>query len=75
MIEIFKCLLGGAAHYFFLSSFCFLSMINVDLWWKFRKLTLYSATGAKKFRFYLVFSLGVPGLIVATGVLLKYYYK
>ncbi|CAG7729161.1 unnamed protein product, partial [Allacma fusca] len=63
----------GAAHYFFLSTFFWLSMINFDLWWKFRRLTARIGIPVKrKLRFFIysAFSMGTPAVIITSGILI-----
>ncbi|CAG7724563.1 unnamed protein product [Allacma fusca] len=63
---------GVMVHFFFLSTFFWLTMVNFDLWSKFRDLQPTSGNRAEMLPFigYAIFAWGGPLLIVLTGVIL-----
>ncbi|CAL8081523.1 unnamed protein product [Orchesella dallaii] len=76
--KTFYCI-GSAvlAHFFFLSTFCWLTIINLDLWWTFKSLTPLSERSKGKGRFclYMLFAWGTPTTVVTTGFVLQKIYK
>jgi len=64
------------AHFFFISTFCWLTLISFDLWYTFRSITPKSASKRRKrFAFYMFFGWGVPAILVLISVVLDNVYK
>ncbi|OXA40525.1 G-protein coupled receptor Mth [Folsomia candida] len=65
-------LIGIANHYFALASFCWMTMINYDLWSMFRYLqnTVGRSRGMKRFVVYMIIGWGVPFIAVLICVVL-----
>jgi hypothetical protein len=63
---------GIMTHFFFLSTFFWLTMVNFDLWSKFRNLRPSGGKSSEMLPFvcYALFACGGPLLIVVTGVIL-----
>ncbi|KAK3589772.1 hypothetical protein CHS0354_021104 [Potamilus streckersoni] len=60
-----------AMHYFFLASFCWMNIMDFDLWWTFsRQFTVTTSDGksSKRFYFYSAYAWTLPLLIVVTAV-------
>ncbi|OXA38136.1 G-protein coupled receptor Mth [Folsomia candida] len=67
---------GALAHFFFLATFCWLAIINVDLWLTFKSMTPVSgrSKGVKRFICYMLFAWGTPAIIVGVGLVLTHVY-
>ncbi|KAL3853882.1 hypothetical protein ACJMK2_013181 [Sinanodonta woodiana] len=58
-------------HYFFLASFCWMNILDFDLWWTFsRQFTVMNSNGksSKRFCFYSAYAWTLPFLIVIAAV-------
>ena len=66
---------GTAITFFFISTFCWMTMINFDLWWTLRKFK--ASTGAKSVKRYIAYatvSLVTPTIFVAVATALDFAY-
>ncbi|ODM94069.1 putative G-protein coupled receptor Mth-like 1 [Orchesella cincta] len=68
--------IGIACHFFFLSTFAWLTALNFDIYWTFRSMN--PNPGRRKelirFLFYSVFAIGLPVIIVSVGLILDEIY-
>ncbi|OXA56279.1 G-protein coupled receptor Mth2 [Folsomia candida] len=65
--------LAIVSHFLYLSTFCWLTLINFDVYWTFNNLTLTTARSKRKqrFIFYLLFAFLVPSAVLLFGFALK----
>lgn len=70
-VTCMMCAVGAASHFFWLSTFCWLFIINFEIWWNFRSLVQLRQT-RKWFRFmiYQLVGWGCPLMVVSLGLLL-----
>jgi hypothetical protein len=60
------------SYFFYLMTFTWLTLINVDVWWTFSKMAL-TTGGSKRLRFfyYMAFAILTPTAVILLGLLLK----
>ena len=68
---------GGIAHFFFISTFCWLTLLNFDLWATFKstKPAGERSKGIVRFGLYNVFAWGFPALVVAVSYAMDHIYS
>ena len=67
VLKTMECVaVGVLSHFFFLSTFCWLTLISFDLWYTFRSFSPNSSKSksARRFCFYVFFGWGVPTVFV-----------
>lgn len=69
--------IGIGMHFFFLSTFCWLTTLNFEIWWTVRSFTAQADffSGFKRLGAYAVFAFGVPAVIVSVGLILESVYE
>ncbi|CAL8098922.1 unnamed protein product [Orchesella dallaii] len=68
--------IGIACHFFFLSTFAWLTALNFDIYWTFRSMNPNPGRSKEAIRFlcYSIFAIGLPVIIVSVGLILDEIY-